>query len=102
MECTSIIACSFFVNIQNTSQREGKWVLLLILDITGWNQLLISLFYTFYRLGESTYKTFYCTFITIAIGHLNHANLGWDYGLFGNVFNNPNAILGTSKKIPKK
>jgi sterol desaturase/sphingolipid hydroxylase (fatty acid hydroxylase superfamily) len=28
-------------------------------------------------------------FFSIAIGHLNHANLGWDYGILKYVFNNP-------------
>ena len=28
-------------------------------------------------------------FFNITIGHLNHANIGWDYGLLKYVFNNP-------------
>ena len=28
-------------------------------------------------------------FFSIAIGHLNHANLGWDYGFLKYIFNNP-------------
>ncbi|SFC83906.1 sterol desaturase family protein [Algibacter pectinivorans] len=28
-------------------------------------------------------------FFAITIGHLNHANLGWDYGIFKYIFNNP-------------
>jgi len=28
-------------------------------------------------------------FFSIAIGHLNHANLGWDYGVLKYIFNNP-------------
>ena len=28
-------------------------------------------------------------FTVLAIGHLNHANIGWDYGIFKYVFNNP-------------
>ncbi|NNC82372.1 MAG: sterol desaturase family protein [Flavobacteriales bacterium] len=35
---------------------------------------------------EMAYITFY---LAIAIGHLNHANLDWDYGPFRYIFNNP-------------
>ncbi|KAA5828061.1 sterol desaturase family protein [Algibacter amylolyticus] len=28
-------------------------------------------------------------FFAITVGHLNHANLGWDYGIFKYIFNNP-------------
>jgi sterol desaturase/sphingolipid hydroxylase (fatty acid hydroxylase superfamily) len=42
-------------------------------------------------------------FISIAIGHLNHANLGWDYGLLRYIFNNPKMhIWHHSKEIPNK
>lgn len=42
-------------------------------------------------------------FIAIAIGHLNHANLGWDYGFLKYIFNNPKMhIWHHSKKIPNK
>ncbi len=38
---------------------------------------------------------------TLAIGHLNHANLGWNYGVLKYVFNNPKMhIWHHSKKIP--
>lgn len=42
-------------------------------------------------------------FMAIAIGHLNHANLGWDYGFLKYIFNNPKMhIWHHSKKIPNK
>ncbi len=42
-------------------------------------------------------------FLAITIGHLNHANIGWDYGILKYVFNNPKMhIWHHSKKIPQK
>ncbi|WP_044405015.1 sterol desaturase family protein [Lacinutrix sp. Hel_I_90] len=42
-------------------------------------------------------------FFSIAIGHLNHANLGWDYGVLKYVFNNPKMhIWHHAKKLPEK
>lgn len=39
----------------------------------------------------------------VFIGHLNHANVGWDYGVFGYVFNNPKMhIWHHSKKLPEQ
>ncbi|MFD1062200.1 sterol desaturase family protein [Winogradskyella litorisediminis] len=41
-------------------------------------------------------------FVSIAIGHLNHANLGWDYGIFKYVFNNPKMhIWHHAKELPE-
>lgn len=41
-------------------------------------------------------------FFTIAIGHLNHANLGWDYGVLKYIFNNPKMhIWHHAKALPK-
>lgn len=41
-------------------------------------------------------------FFTIAIGHLNHANLGWNYGVFKYIFNNPKMhIWHHAKHLPK-
>lgn len=41
-------------------------------------------------------------FFTLAIGHLNHANLGWDYGILKYIFNNPKMhIWHHAKKLPK-
>ena len=39
--------------------------------------------------GFSLEDVFIVHFISIAIGHLNHANLGWDYGFLKYIFNNP-------------
>lgn len=42
-------------------------------------------------------------FFTIVIGHLNHANLGWDYGWLKYVFNNPKMhIWHHGKQLPTK
>ncbi|MGB3605728.1 MAG: sterol desaturase family protein [Psychroserpens sp.] len=41
-------------------------------------------------------------FFSIAIGHLNHANLGWDYGKLKYVFNNPKMhIWHHAKEMPE-
>lgn len=41
-------------------------------------------------------------FFNIAIGHLNHANIGWDYGIFKYIFNNPKMhIWHHAKELPK-
>ena len=41
-------------------------------------------------------------FFAIVIGHLNHANLGWDYGILKYIFNNPKMhIWHHAKKLPK-
>lgn len=41
-------------------------------------------------------------FFSITIGHLNHANLGWDYGLLKYIFNNPKMhIWHHAKRLPK-
>ncbi len=40
-------------------------------------------------------------FFAIAVGHLNHANLGWDYGILKYVFNNPKMhIWHHAKQLP--
>jgi sterol desaturase/sphingolipid hydroxylase (fatty acid hydroxylase superfamily) len=42
-------------------------------------------------------------FFTLIIGHLNHANLGWDYGLLKYIFNNPKMhIWHHGKVLPSK
>jgi sterol desaturase/sphingolipid hydroxylase (fatty acid hydroxylase superfamily) len=42
-------------------------------------------------------------FFTLAIGHLNHANLGWDYGFLKYIFNNPKMhIWHHAKDLPEK
>jgi sterol desaturase/sphingolipid hydroxylase (fatty acid hydroxylase superfamily) len=41
-------------------------------------------------------------FFTLAIGHLNHANLGWDYGFLKYIFNNPKMhIWHHAKDLPE-
>lgn len=41
-------------------------------------------------------------FFAITIGHLNHANLGWDYGKLKYIFNNPKMhIWHHAKELPK-
>jgi sterol desaturase/sphingolipid hydroxylase (fatty acid hydroxylase superfamily) len=41
-------------------------------------------------------------FFAIVVGHLNHANLGWDYGFLKYIFNNPKMhIWHHAKKLPK-
>lgn len=53
--------------------------------------------------GFSLEDVFIVHFISIAIGHLNHANLGWDYGFLKYVFNNPKMhIWHHSKFLPNK
>lgn len=40
-------------------------------------------------------------FFSITIGHLNHANLGWNYGIFKYIFNNPKMhIWHHAKNLP--
>ena len=42
-------------------------------------------------------------FFSITIGHLNHANLGWDYGVLKYIFNNPKMhIWHHARELPKK
>ena len=53
--------------------------------------------------GVNLQDVFIVHFISIAIGHLNHANLGWDYGFLKYIFNNPKMhIWHHSKKMPNK
>ena len=53
--------------------------------------------------GFNLEDVFIVHFITIAIGHLNHANLGWDYGVLKYVINNPKMhIWHHSKEMPNK
>ncbi len=53
--------------------------------------------------GFTIQDVFIVHFFAITIGHLNHANLGWDYGVLKYVFNNPKMhIWHHSKKMPNK
>ena len=53
--------------------------------------------------GFTIQDIFIVHFFTIAIGHLNHANIGWDYGPLKYLFNNPKMhIWHHTKKMPNK
>lgn len=53
--------------------------------------------------GFTLEDVFIVHFIAIAIGHLNHANVGWDYGFLKYLFNNPKMhIWHHSKLLPNK
>ena len=53
--------------------------------------------------GFSVQDVFIVHFFTITIGHLNHANLGWDYGIFKYILNNPKMhIWHHTKNMPVK
>ena len=51
--------------------------------------------------GFSMENIFYVYYFTVLIGHLNHANIGWDYGPLKYIFNNPKMhIWHHSKELP--
>ena len=53
--------------------------------------------------GFSIQDVFVVHFFAITIGHLNHANLGWDYGFLKYIFNNPKMhIWHHAKQMPTK
>jgi sterol desaturase/sphingolipid hydroxylase (fatty acid hydroxylase superfamily) len=53
--------------------------------------------------GFAIEDVFIVHFFAITIGHLNHANLGWDYGFLKYIFNNPKMhIWHHAKKMPNK
>ena len=53
--------------------------------------------------GFTIQDVFIVHFISITIGHLNHANLGWDYGILKYILNNPKMhIWHHSKEMPRK
>lgn len=53
--------------------------------------------------GFTLEDVFIVHFLSIAIGHLNHANIGWDYGFLKYIFNNPKMhIWHHSKLLPNK
>lgn len=53
-------------------------------------------------IGFSIADFFIIHIIAIAIGHLNHANVGWDYGPLKYIFNNPKMhIWHHAKALPK-
>jgi hypothetical protein len=104
MECTSLIAqipLFYGKSIKHTTVLK-KWVLQLILDTMD-GTFVYKSYYTFllFLYGVNLQDVFIVHFISIAIGHLNHANLSWDYG-FKIYFYNPKCTFGTSKKMPNK
>lgn len=51
--------------------------------------------------GFAPQQAFIIYFFTIAVGHLNHANLGWSYGPFKYLLNNPKMhIWHHAKELP--
>lgn len=53
--------------------------------------------------GFSLQDVFIVHFFSLTIGHLNHANIGWDYGFLKYIFNNPKMhIWHHSKFLPNK
>ena len=53
--------------------------------------------------GFSAQDVAFVHFFNITIGHLNHANINWDYGWFKYVFNNPKMhIWHHSKELPEE
>jgi len=53
--------------------------------------------------GFAPEQAFIIYFFTIAVGHLNHANLGWSYGPLKYVFNNPKMhIWHHAKDLPNE
>ncbi len=51
--------------------------------------------------GFTVQDVFIVHFFAITIGHLNHANLGWDYGILKYIFNNPKMhIWHHTKEMP--
>lgn len=54
-----------------------------------------------YMLSFKLEYAFVMHYITILIGHLNHANVGWDYGVLKYILNNPKMhIWHHAKKLP--
>ena len=52
--------------------------------------------------GFSMENIFYVYYITVLIGHLNHANVGWNYGPLKYIFNNPKMhIWHHAKELPE-
>jgi sterol desaturase/sphingolipid hydroxylase (fatty acid hydroxylase superfamily) len=52
--------------------------------------------------GFDLQNAFIVYYFTVMIGHLNHANLGWDYGPLKYIFNNPKMhIWHHAKELPE-
>lgn len=54
-------------------------------------------------IGFGIQQFFVVHMFAVLTGHLNHANIGWNYGIFGYLFNNPGMhIWHHSKQLPKE
>ncbi|WP_417886845.1 sterol desaturase family protein [Zunongwangia sp.] len=52
-------------------------------------------------IGFGIKEFFIVHMFSVLVGHLNHANVGWNYGVLGYIFNNPKMhIWHHSKKLP--
>jgi sterol desaturase/sphingolipid hydroxylase (fatty acid hydroxylase superfamily) len=53
-------------------------------------------------IGFGIQEFFIVHMLGVLVGHLNHANLGWSYGVFGKIINNPKMhIWHHSKELPE-
>lgn len=53
-------------------------------------------------IGFGIEEFFVVHMFAVLVGHLNHANVGWNYGILGYVFNNPKMhIWHHSKELPR-
>jgi sterol desaturase/sphingolipid hydroxylase (fatty acid hydroxylase superfamily) len=54
-------------------------------------------------IGFGIQEFFVVHMLSVLIGHINHANVGWGYGKLGYIFNNPKMhIWHHSKELPKE
>jgi sterol desaturase/sphingolipid hydroxylase (fatty acid hydroxylase superfamily) len=54
-------------------------------------------------IGFGIQEFFVVHMFSVFVGHLNHANVGWSYGIIGYIFNNPKMhIWHHSKELPKE
>ncbi len=54
-------------------------------------------------IGFGIQEFFVVHMFSVFVGHLNHANVGWNYGVFGYIFNNPKMhIWHHSKELPNE
>lgn len=62
-----------------------------------------ALYFPFTFIGFGINEVFLLHAFTILIGHLNHANLRWNYGWLGYILNSPHMhIWHHAKKLPKE
>jgi sterol desaturase/sphingolipid hydroxylase (fatty acid hydroxylase superfamily) len=91
---------SYGKSIKHTTVLK-KWGLRRILDTTGWNLLFTNQCISLLSLLECKQDVFIVHFISIAIGHLNHANrLGLAFLKY--IFNNPKMHIWHHSKKPNK